>query len=121
MDRWSARIPTAKMLVGIGVLLAEMTNFDLVQCRLRVALSRFDNFERDKALPNDVPTKPNRGELAPSQFAKNIVAALLEHIADLDWLVAAFAVVLWVFLKSKHKHSVVCKVNHLPARPRNSN
>ena len=95
------------MLIGIGVLLAEMTDFDLVQCRLRVALSRFDNFERHKALPHDVPAKPNRGELAPSQFAKNIVAALLEYIPDLDWMVAAFAIVLWVFLKSNHNHSDV--------------
>lgn len=69
---------------------------DLIEGRLGVMRSGADDLEGDVLAVGVVSGQPDGGEMAPAKLAHNRVLAVLVLLADLDWVVAAFAVIFGV-------------------------
>lgn len=87
-------------MCAAGVVFVGFDDFfqqlDLIEGRFGVMRSGADDLEGDMLAVGVVSGQPDGGEMAPAELAHNRVLAVLVLLAYLDWVVAAFAVVLGV-------------------------
>lgn len=81
------------VLVGVDDLLEQL---DLVEGGLGVVGGGSHDLEGDVLTRGVVSGQPDGGEMTPAKLAHDGVLAVLVLLADLDWVVAAFAVVFRV-------------------------
>ena len=96
------RVEQTDNVLAAGMVLVGIDNFfqqlDLVESRLGVVSSGADDLKGNVLARIIVARQPDGGEMTPAQLAHNGVLAVLVLLADLDRVVAAFAVVLRILL-----------------------
>lgn len=81
--------------VGLDDLLQKL---DLVDGRLGVMSGGPDHFQSDMPPGGGVSGQPDGGEMTPAELPDDNILAILECFANIDGMIAAFAVILRVLL-----------------------
>lgn len=84
-------------VIGIG-LNDTVQQLDLIHGGFGVVRGRADNFERYMPAVGGIAREPDGGEVSPAELAHHHISAVFIGLANADGVVAAFTVILRVFL-----------------------